>query len=457
MVTNERPKTKEEKLLEDYCLHMADLVLQGLEEHVGIRPQIGGQRGHYIPSVRNSSRVLVIKLSQLHPTFSRKITGHQNELGQWAGLSDRDAQIRIGWVGKNIILQVPKARRHWHMVTIAHLAERHAFRRGHRVALGLDALEDRPVRIDFNQPDLAHISISGQTRSGKTTAQRLIAWDLCAHSDQSETGLIIFDIAKKGYKWGDFGQVAQLMHPIVTDLTEGDRVLAWLITEIDRRARLNKSDWGPRIFCFIDELKALVDDSTIARTYIARLASVSGEFNIHLVLATQYPQIQMLGDPALKRNITTRIVGKVDDAKAAENATGRAGSGAERLLGFGDMLLLRDEFTRFTAANIDASPRYVAELERGPGRYLALPDLQNAQGTEIASVKLPESAGPGRQMEPITGEMIGRGLLALPPMGDRKLSQELHIGSGRAQRLNQLLREIRGYAERESLKCIKFE
>ena len=74
-----------------------------------------------------------------------------------------------------------------------------------------------------------------------------------------------------------------------------------------------------------DELKALTDDSKLATDYLAKLASIGGEFGLHLVLSTQYPQIKMLGSAELKRNITTRLCGKVDDAHAAGTA-GAAGA-----------------------------------------------------------------------------------------------------------------------------------
>jgi DNA segregation ATPase FtsK/SpoIIIE-like protein len=59
-----------------------------------------------------------------------------------------------------------------------------------------------------------------------------------------------------------------------------------------------------------------------------------------VLLALQNPTATHLGDTSIKRNLTTRLVGRVDSAQAANVASGLKGSGAELLTGAGDMLLV---------------------------------------------------------------------------------------------------------------------
>jgi DNA segregation ATPase FtsK/SpoIIIE-like protein len=129
---------------------------------------------------------------------------------------------------------------------------------------------------------------------------------------------------------------------------------------------------------------------------LSRLAAIGGEFGLHLVLATQYPQIKMLGSAELKRNVTTRLCGKVDDANAASNALGLTGTGAEDLQGYGDFLL-RDfsGLARLTVAKIEA--HHVADLPRGAAKILDLSaiDTGNVPDTPKAHYHDPDPLEPG--------------------------------------------------------------
>lgn len=337
-------------------------VMAGLKQELNIDPGV-----HYRPAGYNSARVIVLRLNGINPHWLPKVTDLQGQLTMWAGLDDK-SKIRIGHQGGSLLIEIPKPKAYWKQVTIETMEQRRMIRRGPVATLGM-GLQDNPKRINFQNAALAHVFITGQTRSGKTNTELLLAWNLAHNTTPKESKLLIFDVAKRGYHWRGFNNVEHLANPIITDIPTADAVLSWLEGEIERRA--NKGQTTPRLFCLIDELKALIDDSDLASNYLARIASVGGEFGLHLVLATQYPQIKMLGSAEIKRNITTRLCGRVDDATAATNALGVPGSGAEALQGYGDFLLKDfDDLSRLTVAKIE--PHHIEALPRGETQYLPI-------------------------------------------------------------------------------------
>ncbi len=335
-------------------------IMAGLFQELKIEPGI-----HYHPQGHNAARVIILRLHGINPHWLKQIIPMREQLTMWAGLDDK-SKIRIGHSQGALLVEIPKPKTYWEQVTIEVMEQRRMIRRGAIATLGM-GLQDEPKRINFTEEGLAHVFITGQTRSGKTNAQLLLAWNLVYNTTPDETKLLIFDVAKRGYKWRGFTNVSHLATPIITDITTADTVLNWLNGEIERRAV--NAQTTPRLFCVIDELKALIDDSDLASSYLARIASVGGEFGLHLILATQYPQIKMLGSAELPRNITTRLCGKVNDASAAANALGIPGSGAETLQGYGDFLLKDfDDLSRLTVAKIE--PYHIEALPCGEANYL---------------------------------------------------------------------------------------
>jgi DNA segregation ATPase FtsK/SpoIIIE-like protein len=324
-------------------------------------------------------------------------------------------------------------------VTIEQLEARHYIKPGPVATIGL-GLQDEPKRVNFTDAAMAHVFISGQTRSGKTNAEKLIAWNLAHNTTPTEARLFVFDVAKRGYKWADFDNVAHLAHPVIKTVSEADKVLSWLNLEIERRAGQRRK--SPRLFILIDELKALGDDSKVATGYLSRIASTGGEFGLHLVLSTQYPQIKMLGSAELKRNVTTRLCGRVDDAQAAVNALGMPDSGAETLGGYGDFLLKDfNGLSRLTVAHVQA--KHISQLPRAEIRPIPLPDDDTVN----------DGAQPTRQPDELEPEQIA--LALFKPMGINRLAGELSIGSTKATRVKQFADRIRQWAIEHGYNCIE--
>ena len=419
--------------LKTFCYSASHRVMAGLAQELNISPNV-----HYRPSGHNASRVLSLRLVGVNPHYLSKIKGLQTQLTMWAGLSD-EYPVRIGHDAYCVIIEIPKPRTYWQRVTIEDLEKRRYIRPGAIVTIGL-GLQDNPVRVNFTEEAMAHVFISGTTRSGKTNVQRLVGWNLAHNTAPDEAKMLIFDVAKRGYKWADFSNVANLLHPIIIDIETANGVLSWLAREIELRA--GERFTSPRIFILIDELKALLDDSRVAGKYLSRIASVGGEFGLHLILSTQYPQIKMLKSSELKRNVTTRLCGKVDDAQAATNALGLSDSGAETLGYYGDFLFRgMTGLSRLTAAYLQ--PEYVESLARAEIEPLELP----------ASDTVNSGPKPTRQPDNLEPEQVAVALFK--PMGINKLAGELSIGSTKAKRVKQFADKIRTWAIEHGYNCLQ--
>jgi len=100
----------------------------------------------------------------------------------------------------------------------------------------------------------------------------------------------------------------------------------------------------PYIILIIDELADLMSvKGKEIESYIVRLAQMSRATGIHLILATQRPSVEVITG-LIKANITSRIALKV--GSLVDSRTILDSSGAEKLLGKGDLLLLSKEFSK---------------------------------------------------------------------------------------------------------------
>jgi hypothetical protein len=401
--------------------------MKGLAQELNILPH-----RHYKPIGNNSARVNCLKLAGINPHYLAKISSMTNELSMFAGLDD-EHKVRIGWQGRNILIEIPKPASFWKQVTIETMEQRHYIRKGPIATIGL-GLQDEPKRINFNNHIDTHLMISGQQGSGKTVSQKLVAWNLIKNTDQNETKMIIFDVATSGYEWNDFNNINNLAHPVITEKEEADRALTWAVLEIGQRGLAKRTT--PKIFFIVDELKALIEESKIAGKCLDRIASEGRKFGLHLILATQYPQINLMkGLSALKRNTNTRLCGRVDNASSSSNALGIPKAGAEYLQGDGDFLLKNMEgLSRLTVAYIQ--DKHIAQLPRN----ITVPTLDLPHLDTVNNGPLPI-----KQPEPIEPEQVALSLFN--PMGINRLANELSIGSTKAKRVKTFADGIRQWAK----------
>ncbi|MCI5146336.1 MAG: DNA translocase FtsK, partial [Candidatus Electrothrix sp. AR3] len=143
-----------------------------------------------------------------------------------------------------------------------------------------------------------------------------------------------------------------LLHPVVVEPKMASRALLWAVREMERRYKLLEElrvksfisynevseEKLPYIVIIVDELADLMMvASKDVETSIARLAQMARAAGMHIILATQRPSVDVLTG-LIKANFPTRISFKV--SSKVDSRTILDGSGAEHLLGLGDMLFL---------------------------------------------------------------------------------------------------------------------
>ncbi|MFN8484932.1 MAG: DNA translocase FtsK [Anaerolineae bacterium] len=241
--------------------------------------------------------------------------------------------------------------------------------------LGIDA-DGIPMLLRLSSPDVAHILIAGTTGSGKTALARTMIASLAAYNPPSEVALALIDPKGRGYE--AFAALPHLVRPMAVTAEAGLETLHWLAQEMERRDRERIT--LPRLVVFIDELAdlVLVGGKAVEKA-VLRLVQRGREAGIHVIACTQKPAATILGG-LVKSNFPVRIVGSVASAEDARVATGLAGSGAERLGGRGDFLVVTHGRTyRLQAAYV--APQDIAEALNGPAKTPTRP-----QRTERAAV-----------------------------------------------------------------------
>ncbi len=227
-----------------------------------------------------------------------------------------------------------------------------AVRHTSRVAVGLG--KDNSGRyIVADVAKMPHVLIAGQTGSGKSVCINSIIMSILYRATPDEVKLILID--PKVVELSVYNEIPHLIAPVVTDPKKAASALEWAVMEMQTRYKkfaergvrdhkgYNKAlkegeKPMPQIIIIIDELADLmivapgeVEDS------ICRLAQLARAAGMHLVIATQRPSVNVITG-VIKANIPTRIAFLV--ASQVDSRTIIDHGGAEKLLGYGDMLFV---------------------------------------------------------------------------------------------------------------------
>jgi len=212
--------------------------------------------------------------------------------------------------------------------------------------LGLEEA-GQPLLLRLPAPDVVHILIAGTTGSGKSALARTILASLALNNDAQLLRLVLID--PKGRGFAPLSRLPHVEGGVITDTETAARQLRLLVREMERRDSEHVST--PLIVVAIDELADLLQTGgRVVEAAIARLAQRGREAGVHLLACTQKPTASIIGS-AMKANFPVRLVGAVASRDEARHATGIADSGAEKLAGRGDFLLVtKGEALRFQAA-----------------------------------------------------------------------------------------------------------
>jgi S-DNA-T family DNA segregation ATPase FtsK/SpoIIIE len=327
--------------------------------------------------------------------------------------------------GKSVMgLEIANEKRE--IVTLGEIIRSKAYDEMHSpiaLALGKD-IGGQPYVADLAR--MPHLLIAGTTGSGKSVAINAMVLSLLYKSTAEHVRLIMID--PKMLELSVYEGIPHLLSPVVTDMKQAANALRWCVAEMERRYQLmaalgvrniggfnrkvkDAADGGkpikdpirmakiaqgvpgivaedvedltslPFVVVIIDELADLMMIvGKKVEELIARLAQKARASGIHLILATQRPSVDVITG-LIKANIPTRIAFQV--SAKVDSRTILDQSGAESLLGHGDMLYLppgtsiptrvhgafvSDQEVHRVVAGLKSgsAPTYIDEILEGP-------------------------------------------------------------------------------------------
>ena len=281
-------------------------------------------------------------------TRIKKLSSLADELAMALNASS----VRIYRKGKTIALEIPRSDPE--MLRLRSLLKKLPELPAFSCAVGVDQ-DGFPLVVRLSSPDVSHILILGRTGSGKTALMRAVLGSLAYLNPPHSLQMILID--PKGRSFRNFVGLKHLAVPIITRVDEAEKVLGLVVRKMEEREK--KGAVLPRLVIGIDELAEVSRyGGKNIQSYIERISQRGRSAGIHLVGATQKPTVSVVGSLA-KANFPVRLVGAVVSAEEARIATGVGGSGAEKLGGRGDFLLVNNgEVIRFQAAYLGPEERW---------------------------------------------------------------------------------------------------
>ncbi len=273
------------------------------------------------------------------------------------------------------------------------------------VALGKD-IAGTPIICDLAK--MPHLLIAGATGSGKSVCVNAMINSILFRASPKEVRMILVD--PKVVELQCYNNIPHLLIPVVSDPHKAAGALEWAVAEMMERYNKFKEkgvreitgynnkledgeEYMPRIVIIIDELADLMMTCRKdVEERICRLAQLARAAGIHLVVATQRPSVDVITG-LIKANIPSRIAFKVSSYVDSRTILDRPG--AEKLLGYGDMLYLPNgEFTPIRVQgcfltdeevnNITDFIRRANPSEYDPNVIEQLESMQSGNNSELA-------------------------------------------------------------------------
>lgn len=219
-------------------------------------------------------------------------------------------------------------------------------------ALGKD-ISGKCIVTDLSK--MPHLLIAGATGSGKSVCINTLITSLIYKSSPNDVKMLMID--PKVVELSVYNGIPHLLIPVVTDPKKAASALYWAVNEMTQRYKLfadnnvrNIESYNklmeskspeqklPQVVIIIDELADLMMvAANDVEDAVCRLAQMARAAGMHLVIATQRPSVDVITG-VIKANIPSRISFAV--SSQIDSRTILDMSGAEKLLGKGDMLFM---------------------------------------------------------------------------------------------------------------------
>lgn len=427
---------------------------------------------------------VIVKVVAVHPgpvvtryelqlaagTKVSKITGLAKDLAR--ALSVTSVLIVEVIPGKSVIgLELPNASRETVRLREILASQRYAQAKS-PLALGIGKdIAGHAVVLDLAK--MPHLLVAGTTGSGKSVGLNAMLLSLLYKSTPKELRMIMID--PKMLELSIYDGIPHLLTPVVTDMKDAANALRWCVAEMERRYRLmaalgvrNLSGYNQKVAKAIEDGDPIYDplwlpNSTTDKPgyleelpyivvladefadmmmvvgkkveeLITRIAQKARAAGIHLILATQRPSVDVITG-LIKANIPTRIAFQV--SSRIDSRTILDQSGAEQLLGHGDMLYLPPG----TAVPVRVHGAFVADEEvhrvvsdlkrRGQAEYLE--DIVSGGGFSEAG-ESPGSENDDGEQDPMYDQAV-QIVLESRRASISGIQRRLKIGFNRAARL----------------------
>ena len=379
-----------------------------------------------------------------------KITTLSNDLS--LALAAHPIRIEAPIPGQSLVgIEVPNKTKA--IVGLREILEDNVFKnRKHNlmIALGKDVSGTSWI---YDITKMPHLLVAGATNSGKSVCLNTIIISLLYQNNPEDLRFIMVD--PKRVELPAYNGIPHLLVPVITDVSKTINALKWCLNEMNSRYDiLNKSgkkniqsynadgkDKLPYIVFVIDELADfMMTAGKEMEAAIIRLAQMSRAVGIHLILATQRPSVDVITG-LIKANIPARIAFSV--TSMVDSKTILDMSGAEKLLGQGDMLLSTSELSKpkriqgayVSDEEINDVINYIKEKSGEPEYLDGVTDRQKVGG--VAGVGMDGTYGDEDELMEQAKEVI----MAAGRASTSLLQRRLSIGYGRAAKILDMLEE----------------
>jgi S-DNA-T family DNA segregation ATPase FtsK/SpoIIIE len=345
--------------------------------------------------VNSGPSVTQYELQPGHGVPVRKITALQNDLALALSAAIR---IQAPIPGKPALgIEVPNKATS--LVTLREIIQTPTFQNDQTLlslAIGTDVSGNTVVGDLTRMP---HLLIAGATGSGKSVCINALIAGMLFQATPEELKYILID--PKRVEFSMFQDMPHLLVPVVTESDHATSALRWAVAEMETRYKLfashtvrNIADFNgkapemglnplPYIVIVIDELADLMMVAAgEIEELICRIAQLARAVGIHLLVATQRPSADIITG-LIKANIPSRIAFAVSssiDSRVILDETG-----AEKLLGRGDMLYLPVEAGRATRLQgvfvSDREMKAIIDFWKAQGKPLYQEEIFNVEAT----------------------------------------------------------------------------